>query len=55
MPPAALAAGLGPSYIQTCMVAISITLEAYEAVSATLPDGYVAQPQRRDSGIGEGD
>jgi hypothetical protein len=34
--------------MQTCMVTISITLEAYEAVAATLPEGDVAQVPQID-------
>jgi hypothetical protein len=48
MPAARPCSRTRPSYIQTCLVAISITLEAYEAVSATLPDGYVAAVPKLD-------
>jgi hypothetical protein len=34
--------------MQTCMVTISISLEAYKAVSATLPHGDVAAPPQID-------
>ena len=33
---------------EACVVTISITLGGYEAVSATLPDGYVAEPPHTD-------